>query len=201
MHPAPKYSCTKYEQYIVEDFERHRVFVDIDVFMKQVLHVPKNWKKMWGSSIKKIRSDEAFSIAYDDYCNQCGTSGTNEQRFYEPLVDITNAILDFSIKPTSDKSIQPRTRQRYLRNDPQRVFHGMMNDLSPDIVAVHADFLPHISSEERKERCLKESNLTWAQPLQVLEVKPWGNALVDGACMPRLKVNGEWAAATRSDIL
>ena len=201
MEQVPKYGCAKYEQYIAEDFERHRVFVSIDVFMEYVLHVPQNWKNKWRNSIKKIKCDRAFSIAYNDYCHQCGTSGTNEQRFYKPLVDMTNAVLDFSTRQSLDKSIKPTTRQRYLRNDPQRVLRGMMNDLSPDIVAVHADFLPHIGSEERKERCLKESNLTWAQPLQVLEVKPWGNALVDGACMPRLKVDGEWAAATRSDIL
>ena len=34
-------------------------------------------------------------------------------------------------------------------------------------------------------------DLTWAHPIQVLEVKPWGDALVDGECMPRLKVNGK----------
>jgi hypothetical protein len=67
----------------------------------------------------------------------------------------------------------------------------MMKDLSPDVVAVHGGFLPHMRSSERNEACLKELNLTWAQPLQALEIKPWDSALVDGSCMPRLKVNGE----------
>ena len=42
-----RYDSAKYEQYIVQDFERHRVFVDIDVFMKHVLHVPEDWKELW----------------------------------------------------------------------------------------------------------------------------------------------------------
>ncbi|KAF9647593.1 hypothetical protein BDM02DRAFT_3116822 [Thelephora ganbajun] len=39
----PKYDSTKYEQYIIQGFEHHRIFVDIDVFMKHVLHVSKVW--------------------------------------------------------------------------------------------------------------------------------------------------------------
>lgn len=42
-----------------------------------------------------------------------------------------------------------------------------------------------------KPRLDKESNLTWAQPLQVLEVKPLDCALVDGSCMPRLRRNSK----------
>jgi len=185
-----KYNSAKYEQYIVQDFERHRVFVDIDVFMKHVLHVPENWKVLWGRTIRRIKRDRVFSTAHWDYSRQCGTQGVQEWRFYKPLVDMGNAILDFS-RASSDSSVEPQTTQRYLRNDPRRVLCGVMNELSPDVVAVHKGFLPHIRSGERNEGRLRESNLTWAQPLQALEVKPWDSALVDGSCMPRLKVKGK----------
>ena len=185
-----KQDSDKYEQYIVQDFERHRVFVDIDVFMKHVLHVPENWKELWGRTIRRIKRDRVFSTAHWDYSRQCGTQGVQEWRFYKPLVDMGNAILDFS-KSSPDDSVKPQTTQRYLRNDPRRVLCGVMNELSPDVVAVHNGFLPHIRPEEDDEGCLRESNLSWAQPLQALEVKPWDSALVDGSCMPRLKVNGE----------
>ena len=201
MDRAPKYDSAKYEQYIAQDFERHRVFVDIDIFMKRVLRVPENWKELWGQTIGQIKCSKAFSIPYCDYSHHCGTPGTHERRFYQPLVDMTNAILDFSTNLSSDDSVKPKTPQRYLRNDPQRVLHGIMNDLSPDIVAVHEDFLPHIHPRERDEGRLEESRLTWAQPLQVLEVKPWDNALVDGSCMPRLKANGERTTTSRNDFL
>ena len=195
-----KYDSAKYEEYIVRDFERHRVFVDIDVFMTHVLHVPENWKSLWGRTIRRVKRDAVFSTAHWDYSRRCGTHGVNERSFYKPLVDMGNAILDFTSEPSSEASVKPQTPQRYLRNDPKRVLCGVINGLSPDVVAVHDGFLPHIRSEERDSGRLKESNLTWAQPLQALEVKPWDSALVDGSCMPRLKVNGKPLITSR-DIL
>ncbi|KAF9642206.1 hypothetical protein BDM02DRAFT_3193691, partial [Thelephora ganbajun] len=185
-----KYDSAKYEQYIVQDFERHRVFVDIDIFMKHVLHIPENWKELWGRTIRRIKRDGVFSTAHWDYSRQCGTRGVQEWRFYKPLVDMGNAILDFAVS-SSDDSVKPQTLLRYLRNDPKRVSCGMINDLSPDVVAVHNGFLQHICLGEWNERHLRETNLTWAQPLQALEIKPWDSALVSGSCMPRLKVNGQ----------
>ena len=196
---TPKCDSAKYEQYITQDFKSHRVFVDMDVFMKYVLHVLANWKELWGRTIRRIKCNSVFSTAHWDYTRQCGTQGVKEQRFYKPLVDMGNAILDFS-KSSPDDCVKPQTPQRYLRNDPKRVLSGIMNNLSPDLVAVHDGFHPHICSEGRYKHRLKESNLTWAQPLQVLEVNPWDSALVDGSCMPRLKVNGK-PETTSSDVL
>jgi hypothetical protein len=197
---ARKYDTADYEQYILQDFERHRVFVDIDVFMKDVLHVPENWKNLWGRTIRRIKRDRVFSTAHWDYSRQCGTQGVQEWRFYKPLVDMGNAILDFS-ESSPDDTVKPQTPQRYLRNDPKRILYGVMNNLSPDVVAVHDGFLPHIRSGERDKQHLKQSNLTWAQPLQALEVKPWDSALVDGSCMPRLKVNGKPTTTSRNVLL
>ena len=189
-----KYSSDKYEQYIVQDFERHRVFVDIDVFMENVLHVPNDWRETWGDAIARIKVNGPFHNALIEYTHLCDTSGTPERDFYSPLVDMTNQILNLS---RSQESVKPQTPQRYLVNDPKRLSCGVINDLSPDIVAVHGDFLPYVDVEEDP---LKKPRMTWAHPLQVLEVKPWDNALVDGSCMPRLKVNGK-RAKTSGDAL
>ena len=197
---APKHHLTKYEQYIIQDFQRHRVFVDIEVFMKRVLHVPEDWRKLWGPTINQIKLSGPFSTAHSKYTRKCETHGILERKFYKPLADIGNAILDFS-KSSEDDLVKPRTPQRYLVNDPLGIHCGVMNDLKPDVVAVHSGFLPNILSEERKKRRLRESNLTWAQPLQVLEVKPWDNALVDGSCMPRLKVDGEPEISFRDNLV
>jgi len=186
MHPMvqpPKLKSSKYEEYIVQDFERHRVFVDIDVFMKNVLHVPDNWKELWKKTIEDIKRDQAFMNPHLYYCAECAIPGGQEMRFYEHLVDMSNAILDLS----TDESVRPRTPQRYLRNDPKTISCGIITELSPDIVAIHKDFLANGGSG---------SNLSWAQPLQVMEVKPRDGALVDGSCMPRLKVNGERATTS-----
>jgi hypothetical protein len=72
-----------------------------------------------------------------------------ETRFYEPLVCMANAILDFSADDSSHESVKPRTPQRYLRNDPKRIQAGVINSLSPDIVAVHEELLAHDGSGEQ----------------------------------------------------
>ena len=114
---AKRYDSSKYEEYIVQDFERHRVFVDIDVFMKHVLHVPDNWKDLWGETIRQIERDAAFSISYMDYSIQCSIQGAEETRFYKPLVGMTNAILDFSANHSkNESSLKPLNVT--LRNDP-----------------------------------------------------------------------------------
>ena len=188
-----KYDCDKWEQYIAQDFERHRVFIDISVFMEQVLRVPKGWEDDWKQTIDEIKMSEEFSVPYLVYTKLCDTPGGQEEAFYKPLVDMTNAILTVWEKSSGD-AVHP-TRQRYLRNDPHNIRCGMMNDLSPDIVAVHGESVTRV-----QERKLQGWNMTWAQPLQMLEVKPSDSALVDGACMPRLKVDGE-SVDTSSRVL
>ena len=185
-----KYACAKYEQYIIEDFERNRVFIDIDDFMKHVLHIPEDWKTSWGRTIRLIKRTPEFTTAWWDLTRQSGTPGTAEAAFYKPLVDMTNAIVKLCDLPPDD-SAEPRTRVRYLRNDPNKILHGLMKELVPDIVAVQDDFITRLSSNEQKEQKLATTNLTWAQPLHTLEVKSLNCTLVDGSCMPRLKMNGK----------
>jgi len=187
----------EHDQYIAQDFKRHRVFVDIDVFMENVLHVPKNWKELWGPTINDIKHNEKFSSPHRKYTSMCGARGLLEQQLYEPLVEMENAILGLS-KSIVDKSVKAQTPQRYLRNDPKQVFGGVMSNLKPDVVVVRHNFLHHIGSGETAEQRLKEANLSWAQPLQVLEVKPCDNALFDGSYMPRLKVGSEFTKISLS---
>ena len=187
----------EYEQYIARDFKRHRVFVDIDVFMENVLHVPKNWKELWGPIIEAIKLNKDFSGASTLYTTECKQENGGVTRFYTPLVDMGNAIL--SVFGSSDNDlIKPKTPQQYLRNDP-KILGRVMNDLSPDIVAVHGELLLHFNPEELKERHLDETSLSWAQPLRILEVKPLGGALVNRPSMQRSKVNGKCTTYSRSD--
>jgi hypothetical protein len=105
-----KYDSAKYEQYIVQDFERHRVFVDIDVFMKHVLRVPENWKDLWGRTIRRIKRDKVFSAASLDYARQCETPGIEERKLYKPLVDMGNAVLDFATTASSPRPLNVTSR-------------------------------------------------------------------------------------------
>ena len=187
---AQKYDSAKYEQYIVEEFECHGVFVDIDVFMKHVLHIPEDWGVSWARTIRQIKRDPRFLTAQWDLTRQGGTRGGHGEKFYKPLVDMTNTIIKFS-EMLPDDSVEPRTRVRYLRNDPKKILHGSAQDLSPDIVAVQDSFLSRLSSREQSEQHLRTTDLTRAQPPHTLEVEPIDYALVDGYRMPRLKVNGK----------
>lgn len=197
--PQPqKCGIAKYERYIAQDFARNRVFVDIDVFMTHVLHVPADWEVSWARTIRRIKRDPAFHTAHWSFTRECGTQGVPEWRLYKPLVDMTNIIVGLSSDVLPAKS---GTRVHYLRNDPHGILHGLMNDLKPDIVAVHDDFFPRLRSEEREQSRITKTKLTWAQPLQLLEVKPFDCALVDGSCMPRLKMNGKPIATPRDGVL
>ena len=194
-HPI-KPSISKYEHYIAQDFKRHRVFVDIEVFMKHVLHVPDNWMKVWGRTIQEIKRNGAFSDALYEYNAQCEAKGAPESKFYGPLVDMVDAVFEISAEALSHGNSKPKSHIRCLRNDPKKILGGVLSELVPDIVTVHGEFFNRLPSEEQGERCLKETNLTWAHPLQMLEVKHVGRLLIDGSWMPRLKVNGK--SSTRS---
>ena len=181
----------------IQDFKYNRVFVDIEVFMKHVLHVPEDWRELWGETIKNIKRDPAFSFAHLDYSSQCRTQDAGG-RFYRPLVDMANTIFSCSESSQRDR-VKPRTNQRCLRSYPKGVCMGVMNDLSPDLVAVHNDFLPHYP-EGHEEQDIEDTSIAWAH-LRMPEVKPSGGALVDGSSMPRLKVNGKPVKTSRDVVV
>jgi len=176
-----KYTRADYEKYIREDLSC-RVFVDFEVFMKRVLHVPDDWKTRWGPAIDAIKADATFSEHHEKYCRLCEEKGTAEQNFYPRLMEMANAALDVIFR-TYFEGIPSERRQYYHVNNPNHIKGGVMNErgLSPDLVLLQ---------EDRRRGGASES-LHWANPLQVLEVKPYDNALCDGRNMPRLVVDGK----------
>ncbi|KAF9780566.1 hypothetical protein BJ322DRAFT_1112555 [Thelephora terrestris] len=184
-----KYDSNDYKRFIVRDFEHHRVFVDIEDFMKHVLHVPDNWKTEWAPAIKKIKNDRSFRSEFKGYREQCNAFGSQEKEFYLQLVDTLNTILDVARK----SSIKLETPQRYIVNDPKRLHFGVLNEanLTPDVISLHENLHCNLQKDEIEKRRRDGTPLTWASPLQVLEVKHFDTALVDGSHMPRLKMNGK----------
>ena len=196
-----------YDDYIREDFES-RVFVDFEAFMKSVLHVPDNWKDAWGPAIAAIKRNKKFKKCHKEYCQKCDQLGLHETSFYEPFVNTANTVLKilskskFAVSDIESESkrggIALTTPQYYRVNDPKRLSGGVINknNLSPDLVVVHDDCRPP-----------GEGRLHWANPLHVLEVKPYDSAICDGENIPRLLVNGKptitafygWRWLTRQD--
>lgn len=162
----PDHSISTCEK-CIQDFEHHRVFVDVEVFMKHVLHVPDNWTKVWGRTIRAIKRNDAFSAALCEYNSRCETKRALESNFYGPLVAMVNAVSDFVTGPLSVKVVEPKALPPRPGNGPGTVPGGVLSELSPDLATIR----PH--------------------PLQMLEVEPTSGLLVDGSLMPRLKVNGK----------
>ena len=186
--PKPEYYPTRYHRYIAHNLEHHRVFVDIEVFMGHVLHIPDNWRQLWGHTIKRIKLDIAFSTAHREY-----THRVPKATLYKSLVDMGNAIIRISGIPP-DNSARSRIRQRPLKNGRSGVLGGAMNAATPHT----NDSPPHIWLKQRDKRPLDESNMRWAQPLLALQVESLDDALANGSCMPRLMVNGKRAINSRN---
>jgi hypothetical protein len=186
-----RHTSSTYEEYLTEDFNHHRVFIGMETFMTHVLRIPDDWKEVWGPTIEQIKRSPGFLIAHETYF-ACCDNRVPEKSFYEPLAQMANAIYAVTESESSDESVKPLTQLRYLRGDTRKIFGGVMPDLSPDIIAVQRELYTQLRQADGKtQRPGSGSKLTWAQPLQVLEVKAWGTVIDDGSSMPRLKENGK----------
>ena len=171
-----------YEEYIREDLNS-RVFVDFEVFLKTVLHAPEDWETKWKPAIDAVKADGKFKVNHETYCGLCEEGGTLEEDFYPSLMGMANAALNV-LSRNRFEGIPARECQYYHVNNPAILKGGVMNKhgLSPDLILLHKNRprgkgpAPH-----------------WANPLHILEVKPFDNALCEGIDMPRLVVDGEHA--------
>ena len=175
------YTRGDYDEYIREDLQS-RVFVDFEVFMKYVLHVPDDWRTRWKEAIKAVKESSKFKDHLKKYSRHCNDSSASEASLYNPLKDSANAVLEVL---SQFDDISPGIPQRYCVNDPKRLRGGVISNLSPDLVVLHKGC-------ERPEG----RSLHWANPLHILEVKPSGGAICDGMNMPRLAVNGKRATGS-----
>jgi hypothetical protein len=175
-----KYTRGDYDDYVREDL-RSRVFVDFEVFMMHVLHVPKDWKTRWKPAIEAVGVNEEFKAHLEAYCRLCDSPTSLEELFYEPLVDISTAALRV-LSGSNFDGISSGIPQHYQVNASRKVEGGIFNraGLSPDLVVLHKDCDP-----------TEKQNIHWANILHVLEVKPSGNTICDGTNIPRLVVNSK----------
>ena len=82
-----------YDEAIFWEFEYHRVFVDIDVFMEHVLHVLENWRELWRRTIMRIKHDETFLISCWDYRRECEIQSFSRCVSRIPLTGVENGDL------------------------------------------------------------------------------------------------------------
>ena len=173
------YNRGDYDQYIREDLHS-RVFVDFEAFIKSALHVPHDWKTAWGPAIEAVKEDQNFKRNHEKYRQECDGTGSHELTFLDPFVGTANAVLDILYKSKFDRI--SGTPKYYRVNDPKRIYGGVTSkfNLSPDLVVLREDCEPP-----------EAKNLHWANPLHVLEFKPYDGAICDGTKLPRLLVDGK----------
>jgi len=148
--------------------------------MKHVLHVPDDWKALWGSAIDAAKADLEFNKHHKEYCERYDRCSSQKRIYHGPLVNTVDAVL--GILSRSTFGYIPNAPRYYRVNDPMELLGGVINkfNLSPDLVTPHKEFQP-----------LREEDLRLVNPLHVLEVKPWGGVLCYGTNMPRLVVKGK----------
>ena len=177
---ADEYDCADYEEDIRGDL-CCRVFVDYEVFMKYVLHVPNDWETKWKPAIDAVKADANSEEHHEAYCRSCDENETLEKNFYRPLVEMANAVLDVASRPNFN-TIPSEGGQYYHVN---HVSGGMIDKEGLSQALLH-EGLPWPGSNRNR----------WANPLHVLEVRPHDNAICDGRKMPRLVVDGKCAAGS-----
>lgn len=165
-----KFKCADYDAFIREDLNE-RVLVDFEVFMKNVLHVLDGWKSKWGLAIQVVREDPGFKTHHDKYCELCNEFDLQEESLYRPFMEAKNSALRV-LSQSEIGGITPEIPQHCHANDPKKLRGGVINksNLPPDFGILHKD-------REPPQAC----SLHWANPLRVLEIKPFGNAVSDGA--------------------
>ena len=113
------------EEYESRDYEEargdlgSRVFVDFEVFMKHVLHVPDDWKTRWGPAIEAVKAELEFKIYHEEHRRHCGKPESQKASFYEPLMNTVKAVLDVLARPTLDR-ISSEAPQPHPVNGPKK---------------------------------------------------------------------------------
>ena len=182
---ADKHDYGYYEDHIRRDLDC-RVFVDFEVFMKRVLHVPDDWRTRWGPAIDAVKADAKFNKQHERYCALCEEGGTLEKELSADLTETANAVLEV-LSRSDFKGIPLEERQHYRVSDSTHLEGGVMEkeNLSPDLILLN---------EDRSVPCPKKTkSARRVNPLHTLDVNPRGNALCDGRNIPRFAVDGKCA--------
>ena len=117
------------DEYVHQDI-KNRIFVDFEVFMKSVLHVPQDWRIRWSRAIEVIRTDPEFKQYHEEYFKRCANLTSQERSLYEHLMEAVNAVLAVLSRSGFD-GISCGIPQYYRVNDPKNLRGRVFNGTSP----------------------------------------------------------------------
>jgi len=75
------------------DLEDHSVFVDIEDFMKSVLHVPSDWRTQWGPVIRAVKQNPYFVKHYRGYRVRRERKRDEPEEKYRSLLMMNDATI------------------------------------------------------------------------------------------------------------
>ena len=123
------------------DLKNHSVLVDIECFMRSVLHIPPDWRTQWGPVIHAIKRNPDFMKHYLDYWVLHEKEIEElESRHYEPLLLMSDITLRGAFPTTFSEN-------RTSAPPPLTQFIHILEDSSPHRVLNDGKSSPHLATK------------------------------------------------------
>ncbi|KAK0498099.1 hypothetical protein EDD18DRAFT_77615 [Armillaria luteobubalina] len=207
------------DAYLKDDL-RHRIFVEFDTFLVNILHLPDDWRNSLESDITAVQNDEeyrTFFQAYLQLCDKVGTGIEKERELYRPHADLCNHVIDVSHRQPTSK-VGEEDLIQFFPIDPF-VVRGSV--VKPDMVGIRRillstpegieahNFIKTIGDKSnttapepnpngdksKKSKSTRNYIPGWPQLLEVKEMKGTDDTIDEGSDAIRLKTKEE------SDVL
>lgn len=164
-----KYQKADYDDYVKEDLRTHRVFVDVEQFMRVVLRLPEDWRTSLKDVVERVRGDAAFSECLFAYRTKCNQPGPVESKLYALRADMNNRAME-----VIEDHYKSQPLIRYYRNDPQKLYGGVLNkkNLSPDLLELSESMFTSSGNVDNVEsQGPKKYPFWWFNTISVEEIK------------------------------
>ncbi|SJL12177.1 uncharacterized protein ARMOST_15599 [Armillaria ostoyae] len=173
-----------YDPYIAKDL-RTRIFMFPEVFLTKILHLPPDWRTVYQTEMKTIRSSKAFKSLLKEYSDTCDST-QDEKMLYHPFNQAWNAGTR-ALCEKKGKNDKAPPRLGLYRQDSQEVLAGKAA-LSSDSLRLFQSLFEGSGNSRRSIKVNGLSNnLTWAQTLHWFEFKLHPRLLDQGAgCQYRI---------------
>lgn len=128
-----------------DDLEDHSVFVDIEIFIKSVLHAPADWKAEWGSIIHSVKRNPDFMKHYLNYRTHHKKCAEREESRYKLLLLMNDVIVRVAF---------PATLYRDTPSTPLQLTQlvHVVDDGSSDCVLNEANSIPRLITKGKVTR-------------------------------------------------
>ncbi|PBK78759.1 hypothetical protein ARMSODRAFT_1078248 [Armillaria solidipes] len=171
-----------YDPYIAADL-RDRIFVFPQVFLTKILRLPPDWRTVYQTEMKMVRSSKAFRSLLKEYSDTCDST-QDEKMLCHPFNQAWNAGTR-ALCEKKDKNDKAPPRLGLYRQDSQEVLAGKAA-LSSDSLRLFLFEGSGNSLRSIKDNGLS-NNLTWVQTLHWFEFKLYPRLLDQGAgCQYRI---------------